>query len=213
MSNRIYIYKGFERFWHWGQALLVILLLYTGFEIHGTLGFIGYEQAVNLHNKLVWALLVLISFAIFWHFTTGEWKQYIPTVKKLNHMIRYYLVGIFRNEPHPTRKTELSKLNPLQRITYLSLKILIFPVQIISGFAYYYYNELSEIGINISLGAIAFVHTAAAFVMLVFLIGHVYLTTTGHTVFSNIKAMITGWEDLEDEEKEPYIQEVKQEIS
>jgi hypothetical protein len=25
------------------------------------------------------------------------------------------------------------------------------------------------------------------------------LTTTGHTIFSHIKAMVTGWEDVEDE--------------
>jgi thiosulfate reductase cytochrome b subunit len=25
---------------------------------------------------------------------------------------------------------------------------------------------------------------------------HVYLTTTGHTVFAHIKAMITGWEEV-----------------
>jgi thiosulfate reductase cytochrome b subunit len=28
---------------------------------------------------------------------------------------------------------------------------------------------------------------------------HLYLITTGHTVTSNLKAMITGWEELEGE--------------
>lgn len=40
-------------------------------------------------------------------------------------------------------------------------------------------------------------HTAAAFMMLAFLIGHLYLSTTGHTPLAHIKAMITGWEDAE----------------
>jgi thiosulfate reductase cytochrome b subunit len=31
---------------------------------------------------------------------------------------------------------------------------------------------------------------------------HVYLITTGHTVSSNLKAMVTGWEELE-EDAEP----------
>jgi thiosulfate reductase cytochrome b subunit len=31
--------------------------------------------------------------------------------------------------------------------------------------------------------------------MLVFLIAHVYLTTTGHTPLAHIKAMITGYEE------------------
>jgi thiosulfate reductase cytochrome b subunit len=31
--------------------------------------------------------------------------------------------------------------------------------------------------------------------MLAFLIGHLYLSTTGHTPLAHIKAMITGWEN------------------
>ena len=31
-----------------------------------------------------------------------------------------------------------------------------------------------------------------------FLVGHLYLITTGDTLSSNLKAMITGWEELED---------------
>ncbi len=31
---------------------------------------------------------------------------------------------------------------------------------------------------------------------LIFVIIHIYMTTTGHTVFTHIKAMITGWEDV-----------------
>jgi hypothetical protein len=33
--------------------------------------------------------------------------------------------------------------------------------------------------------------------MLAFLIGHLYLSTTGHTPLAHIKAMITGWGDAE----------------
>jgi thiosulfate reductase cytochrome b subunit len=34
----------------------------------------------------------------------------------------------------------------------------------------------------------------------VFLIAHLYLTTAGHTPTSHIKAMITGWEEVDAEE-------------
>jgi hypothetical protein len=33
---------------------------------------------------------------------------------------------------------------------------------------------------------------------LIFVIIHICMTTTGHTVFTHIKAMITGWEDVEE---------------
>jgi hypothetical protein len=48
--------------------------------------------------------------------------------------------------------------------------------------------------VSLSLEWVAFFHTAGAFMILAFFIVHVYLTTTGHTVTSHIKAMITGWE-------------------
>ena len=28
-ANRIYIYKRYERFWHWSQALLIIIMIAT----------------------------------------------------------------------------------------------------------------------------------------------------------------------------------------
>ena len=34
-GKQVYIYKGFERIWHWSQASLIIFLAWTGFEVHG----------------------------------------------------------------------------------------------------------------------------------------------------------------------------------
>lgn len=208
--KKVYIYKGFERFWHWMQAFLIFFLMFTGFEIHGTFEFLGFRNAVQYHNYAAYALIILIVFAIFWHFTTGEWKQYMPTLKNLKAQIDFYLIGIFRNAPHPTRKTVLSKLNPLQRLTYLGLKILVIPVMVISGLLYMYYrypqkNEIKSITID-NLEWIAILHTAGALLLVVFVIVHLYLITTGHTVSSNLKAMITGYEELEDDQ-EPNTQE------
>jgi thiosulfate reductase cytochrome b subunit len=196
MGRRVLVYKRFERFWHWTQALLIILLGVTGFEIHGSYRWLGFERAVAAHDALAGALVVLVAFAIFWHLTTGEWRHYQPTLHRLSDMVRFYLVGIFRGEPHPFRKTELSKLNPLQRITYLGLKLLVIPLQVISGGLYYYHDVLvAEWGLPHGVGTIAVLHTLGAFALAIFLVVHVYLTTTGHTVSSNIRAMITGWEE------------------
>jgi thiosulfate reductase cytochrome b subunit len=43
-------------------------------------------------------------------------------------------------------------------------------------------------------------HTIGAFLLIVFVIAHLYLITTGHTVSSNLKAMITGFEELDDDD-------------
>ena len=82
-ADRIYLYKRYERFWHWSQAVLVIFMLFTGFEVHGTYHLLGFKTAVVYHTLTAWTLLTLWAFTIFWQFTTGEWTQYIPTIKKV----------------------------------------------------------------------------------------------------------------------------------
>lgn len=59
MSERIYIYKRYERFWHWSQALLIIVMMITGFEVHGSYSLLGFEKAVQLHTVAAWTLLTL----------------------------------------------------------------------------------------------------------------------------------------------------------
>jgi len=49
----------------------------------------------------------------------------------------------------------------------------------------------------------AFIHTAGAFAILCFIIVHVYMTTTGHSIAAHVKAMISGREDV----KESDVQE------
>jgi thiosulfate reductase cytochrome b subunit len=202
--KQVYIYKKFERFWHWSQAALILFLALTGFEIHGSFSLLGFEKAVMFHRIASYLLLALIAFSIFWHFTTGEWKQYIPTISKLKEQIWYYTVGIFRNAPHPTIKSAHKKLNPLQAITYLGFKLLMAPVMILTGLLYLYYKtfDVNDIIVvsDIPLECIAWAHTLGAWLLMVFIIVHVYMTTTGHSVTTNIKAMITGWELLEDEQ-------------
>jgi thiosulfate reductase cytochrome b subunit len=205
MKKQIYIYKSFERFWHWTQATLIFFLAFTGFEIHGSIKFFGYQNAVKYHNIAAYSFIVLIVFAIFWHFTTGEWKQYLPTLKNIKAQINFYLIGIFRNAPHPTKRTILSKLNPLQKLVYLGLKLLVIPIMVLSGLLYMFYRypqkgEVKVLNIE-SIEPIAFIHTLGAFFLVAFIIAHLYLITTGRTITSNLKAMITGFEEMEDKEQ------------
>jgi len=205
--KKVLIYKGYERFWHWTQAMLILLLAVTGFEVHGTFDLMGYEQAVLIHRNLAWAFIILIVFTQFWNMTTGEWRQYVPSTNLLKAQIKYYITGIFSNAPHPTRKTVYNKFNPLQRLTYLGLRVLIIPVVVLSGLVYMYYVSLVDQSAVGSLAPVAYFHTIGAFLLMGFVIGHVYLTTTGHKPLSAIKAMITGWEEMSNEDAEIALEE------
>lgn len=200
---KVLIYKGFERFWHWTQAALIIFLAVTGFEVHGAFDIFGFEKAAEFHRTASWLLIALLIFAIFWHITTGEWRQYIPTTRQLKDQVLYYISGIFKGAPHPTERTSLSKLNPLQRIVYLGFKIVLIPITIISGIFYLLYKTFDQNNLIViedyPLEAIAFWHTLGAILLMIFLVVHVYMTTTGATPTSNIKAMITGYEEIDEE--------------
>ena len=195
--SRVVMYGAFERFWHWAQAALILTLLFTGFNIHGTYQFFNFEQAVDIHIIAAWILMGLWVFAIFWHLTTGEWKQYIPSsANNLIAMLKFYAIDIFLGGGHPHHKSRQSKLNPVQRMAYLSLHIAISPALWVSGLLYLFYPSWDAIGIGgWSLGIIALVHTAAAFALIAFLIVHLYMSlTTSEEPFAYLKAMITGYE-------------------
>lgn len=199
-TRKVYVFNRFNRFWHWGQATFVLTLLLTGFEIHGAYTLFGFEKAVSYHTITAWSLISLWAFTIFWMFTTGEWKQYIPSLEKVDAMIKYYVTGIFTHAPHPFRLTQLHKHNPLQRMAYLTILSVVGPMVWSTGLLYIFHDYWTEWGLRafITLEWVAFFHTLAAFLMLSFVIVHVYLITTGHTVGAHLKAMITGWEEVED---------------
>lgn len=205
-TNKVYIYKRFERFWHWAQAALIIFLAITGFEIHDSINIFGFEKAVEFHRDASFGLIILIIFAIFWHLAFDAWRQYIPTRKNLIAQIRFYSYGMFKGEPHPTEKTALQKLNPLQRLIYLGFKLFMIPIVVITGLLYMFYKTIDVNNVvmisHFKLESIAVWHTFGAFLLIVFLVVHVYMTTTGHTYTSNIKAMITGYEEIETETPE-----------
>ncbi|WP_291326082.1 cytochrome b/b6 domain-containing protein [Desulfovibrio sp. UCD-KL4C] len=195
--KKIYLYSRFERFWHWTQSVLIVLLMVTGLEVHGLFNLFGFERAVDLHNTFGISWLVLFVFIIFWLLTTGEWKQYIPTSKKLFAVARYYAVGIFKGEDHPVHKSSGAKHNPLQRLVYLGLSAILLPLQMVTGLLYWTYNDWVAYGINfVSLETVANVHMGCAYALLAFLIVHIYMTTTGHSITAHVAAMFSGWEEV-----------------
>ena len=197
--KRIQLFKTYERFWHWWQALLMTVMAITGFEIHGTYSLLGFERAIDIHVWSAWALIVLWVFTIFWHLTTGEFRHYLPRTEGVWKQVVYYCRGIFLGDPAPFHPSERAKHNPLQRLAYLSLKVFMIPLIWLSGLLYLFYNDwatfkLVELGLTLEI--IAIIHVCAAFLILLFLIAHLYLITTGETVLQHLKAMITGYEEV-----------------
>ncbi|MGL1902195.1 MAG: cytochrome b/b6 domain-containing protein [Fibrobacterales bacterium] len=204
-TKKIYIYKLYERIWHWTQALIIMILIATGLVIHNPEVFtiLPFDVAITIHRVLGILLGVNAIFSLFYHISTGKITQYIPEPKgffaKAFTQQMYYLKGIFKKEKHPFEKIPERRLNPLQQIAYLGLLNILLPALMITGFIIYFYPYdnvvLEAIG---GLETIATIHTLCSWLIISFLMMHIYLTTTGHTVTEYTKAMVTGWEDVED---------------
>ena len=197
-KRSVMIYSRYERFWHWSQAVLIFVLTISGFGLHGTHGLIGFETAVNIHTVAALTLIALWILTTFWHFTTGQWRQYLPKLAGLPAVIRFYAWGILTGAPHPYHKSLKRKQNALQSLAYLSFMVMIGPALWSSGIVYLTYPWWAPWAIGtIGLPAVAFVHTAAAFLMVTFVMIHVYMTTPGKTPTHYVKTMITGYDHIE----------------
>ncbi len=197
-TRKVMIYSRFERFWHWTQMALIVTLLFTGFGIHGFHHLISVELADRIHTFSALGVMVLWLFAISWILTTGVWKQFLPTSQGLWRVVRFYSYGIFKGESHPFKKAYKRKLNPLQALTYLSLKLVLFPAIWLSGVAYLTYGLWERFtSSGTPFAAVALIHTAAAFAIVAFVTIHVYMLTTGHSFIGHVMPMVTGFDEVD----------------
>ena len=203
--EELYLYTPFERFWHWLQAVSIGILLVTGLLIHRPdiwPALSNFRYLVPIHNVTALLLIIDAFLALFYHVTTGAIREFIPRPKgffdQAFMQARYYLYGIFRGEPHPFEKYPGHKLNPLQQVTYFALLNVLLPVQVVVGVLMwseqYWPRLVQKFG---GLHVLAPIHTLVAWLLASFIVGHVYLTTTGLTPLEDIRGMITGWERVE----------------
>lgn len=191
-------YSRYERFWHWSQALLIFLLAFSGFTVHGTIRFIPFEKAVMMHDIAAFALIFLWLFTAFWTITTGQWRHFVPTNAGLWAVIRHYLIGMMVGQPHPYKRTLSRKQNPLQSAAYFAIMTLVGPLLWLSGLAYMFYSFWAgNSGNHEIFSLVVLLHLIGAFLMVAFVIGHIYMVTTGKTIFHYTRAMISGYEDME----------------
>ncbi len=203
-TEKIYMYEAYERFWHWLQTVGIVLLLFTGLIIHrpDLFGAFSFRNMVTLHNVLAAILAINAALSLFYHLTSGQIKQYIPRPRGFIDdaivQAKFYLQGIFQGEAHPFEKRPERKMNPLQQVTYFGILNVLLPLQGLTGIMMWGVQRWP--GAADLFGGLPFLapfHTLIAWTFAAFIIGHVYLTTTGSGPLESIKGMVTGWEDVE----------------
>ena len=124
--------------------------------------------------------------------------MYVPDMKGIDGVLRFYLYGVFVGEAHPHHMSAENKFNPLQRLAYLGLLFVLIPILIVTGLIFFFFPELRAAGYIDQIGTVALIHTLSAYLTLAFLIVHLYLITLGARLSSHIKAMLTGKEVVDE---------------
>ncbi|WP_462321270.1 cytochrome b/b6 domain-containing protein [Halochromatium sp.] len=195
----LYLYPIWLRLWHWLNALLFVTLVATGVSMHFSLHWlIPFDVAVPVHNTS--GVLLTVSWLTFMvgNFLSGNGKHYLINLRTLPQDLiaqtRYYLHGIFVGAPHPFHVSAEHKLNALQTLSYVGVMYGLMPILILSGWAFLFSTSLPETLFGIgTVWIIAMVHLVVAWMLVLFLIVHMYIITTGEKPTTNLKAMVTGW--------------------
>ena len=204
---KLYVHPLPVRVWHWLNALGFLTLILTGVQIRyvDVVGLMSFRAAVSLHN---WVGFILIGNFFVWllfYLLTDKIKVYHPELSPMKHFrdsfrqAYYYGYGIFKGEPNPHHVSVYHKFNALQSMTYQIIMLLLVPLQFLTGLLLWDLKRFG--GIVDFFGGVRVVDTVHVLLFIfftAFIFAHPYLASLGHSPLAHFKAMITGYEDVEE---------------
>jgi thiosulfate reductase cytochrome b subunit len=203
-TEPIYMYESYRRFWHWLQTVAIVILLFTGLIIHRPelFGLFSFRGVVTVHNVIAVILVMNALLAVFYHLATERMQEYVPRPYGFFDdaivQAKYYISGIFKGEGHPFEKTPTSRMNPIQKVTYFGILMVLLPLQMLTGALMWGVQKYPTIDSWFGgLPVLAPFHSLIAWTFATFIIIHVYMTTTGATPLEAMRGMVTGYEKVE----------------
>ena len=204
-TRRVRMYDAYRRFWHWLQATSILVLLLTGLIIHRPDIFSVFflprrDHAAQCagrdsgHQRRVLAVLSPGDRAHARVHPASAWHGFDDLIAQT----KYYLSGIFRASRTFEKRAD-DRMNPIQKLTYFGILNVLLPLQIATGVLIWGVQRWPELASSLGgLPPLASVHSLVAWLFASFIVGHVYLTTTGATPLEGIRGMVTGYEEVED---------------
>ena len=196
----IYIHHAPIRVWHWVNAVGFLFLILTGIQIRFAeqLDFISLEQAIYLHNYVGFMVIPNYFLWVVYYLGTGQMRLYVPTsnnlLPKIKEQVVFYSWGVFRGAPNPHKITAKNKFNILQQVTYAKIMFLLLPLQMVTGIFLWQIKQFENyIDLMGGIKIVNSIHVLLFFFFVAFMVGHIYMTTFGHTPLAHIKSMFTGY--------------------
>jgi thiosulfate reductase cytochrome b subunit len=199
--KKIFLHPVPIRIWHWLNASLILFLIITGIQLRFPgVSIFRYNHAVYLHKIVGFALAGSFFYWLAYYMISGGFiKHYMfrrKDAKGLVYQALYYTFSMFKGARNPFTPSTNEKFNPLQKIAYLSLMLVLTPIIIVTGVLFsdiaYFLKIINYIGGVRILDAI---HVSTGYAFLLYLIVHLYMSTLGHRITAHTKAMFTGFEE------------------
>jgi thiosulfate reductase cytochrome b subunit len=207
--HRLYLHALPLRIWHWTNAICFVVLILSGIQIRyvGQIDMVPFRTAIIIHSWTGWIVVINFFLWLIYYLLSDRVVAYhseLNPVKLFWGCLRqtiYYGYGIFKGAPSPFRVSIYRKFNPLQAITYQIVMLVLLPIQIVTGILLWDLNRFAPV--VAFLGGVRVIDTVHVVIFIVFAAYvpfHAYLATLGRTTFEHYKAMLTGYEEVEEEE-------------
>ncbi len=206
--TRLYVHRLPVRIWHWVNAAGFLLLIFSGLQIRyvGYMEVLSFRSAVALHNWVGFALIANFFVWFFYHLLTDTGREYHQETNPRKYyeaafrQMRYYGWGIFHGEPNPHRIQVYGKFNAMQSMLYEIVMAFVVPVQFVTGVLLWdvvrFKTAVDALG---GVRVVDTIHVLCFIFFCGFIIVHVYLCSLGHTPSAHFKAMVDGYEDIDDQ--------------
>lgn len=205
--RKVYVHPLPVRIWHWTNAFGFIALILTGVQIRyvDLIGLMSFKTAVSVHNWVGWLLVVNYFIWLLYYLFTDKIRVYLPEMSPLKHFrdsfrqAKFYGYGIFKGDPNPHHVSAYHKFNALQSMAYQIIMQLLVPLQLVTGILLWDLHRFAgAVDFFGGVHVVATVHVLLFIFFTAFIFSHPYLASLGHTPSAHFKAMITGYEEVDE---------------
>ncbi len=191
MSRLEYRHTLAVRFFHWWNAVSIIMLILTGFYIHAPQGFPIFpsmDVARKIHFIFMYAVIAGLVGRLYYAFASGDYRNFRPRLKDIPNMVGLMKYYLFLSKELPDFG---EKYNPGQKMMYSGFVPLLV-IQIITGFILYFPTALNHWAAAVGgMHVVRAVHYIVAWIFVYCVLAHVYLDFSEGV--ANITGMITGY--------------------
>jgi thiosulfate reductase cytochrome b subunit len=205
--RKVYVHPLPVRIWHWLNAFGFITLILTGVQIRylDIIDVVSFKTAVAVHNAVGWVLVGNFFVWLLYYLFTDKIRVYHPELSPVKHFrdtlrqAKFYGYGIFKGEPNPHHVSAYHKFNALQSMTYQVIMQLLVPLQLATGVLLWdLHGFAGAVELFGGVRVVATVHVLLFIFFTAFIFAHPYLASLGHTPGAHFKAMVTGYEEVEE---------------